>query len=102
MASGTAVVLPNRGGVLSYATTENAWLSDPNQIAFANAVRTAMDKTPQRQKKITAALKTVGEHSSQSATKNLFTVYDHMWEKFCRQVLPAVQRSGRSLRLGWQ
>lgn len=39
MASGLPLVVPNAGGVLSYANTENAWLAEPNGEAFADAVR---------------------------------------------------------------
>jgi alpha-1,6-mannosyltransferase len=41
MASGVPVVLPNTGGVLSYATERNAWLAAPRGAAFADAVRAA-------------------------------------------------------------
>jgi alpha-1,6-mannosyltransferase len=41
MASGTPVVLPAAGGVLSYATDGNSWLAAPEPAAFAAAIRAA-------------------------------------------------------------
>ena len=38
MAAGTPVVLPRAGGVLSYASDENAWLAEPNSLSFARTV----------------------------------------------------------------
>ncbi len=39
MASGLPVVAPNSGGVLSYANSENAWLSEPTAECFSEAIR---------------------------------------------------------------
>ncbi len=38
MAAGTPVVVPNAGGVLSYADEGNAWLATPVPAAFAHAI----------------------------------------------------------------
>ncbi len=42
MASGVPLVAPAAGGVLSYATRQNAWLAEPAGEDFADAVREAM------------------------------------------------------------
>lgn len=41
MASGVPVVVPNAGGVLSYAHDGNAWLAAPEPMAFASAIAAA-------------------------------------------------------------
>jgi alpha-1,6-mannosyltransferase len=41
MASGLPVVLPDAGGVLTYATADNAWLAAPTPASFAAAIESA-------------------------------------------------------------
>lgn len=48
MASGIPVVLPAAGGVLTYATADNAWLAAPDPEAFAAAIESALDGNPAR------------------------------------------------------
>jgi hypothetical protein len=39
MASGVPVVVPAAGGVLEYASRENAWLAEPTSASLASAIR---------------------------------------------------------------
>ncbi|MGB7069011.1 MAG: glycosyltransferase [Pyrinomonadaceae bacterium] len=81
MASGIAVVAPNAGGVLSYATNENAWLTEPEPNAFAESVlRTIVDTN--RSEKIANALRTAESHTWEASTDSLFALYDKMYKQF--------------------
>jgi alpha-1,6-mannosyltransferase len=76
MASGTPVVVPNAGGVLSYATPSNAWVSEPSSAAFAAAVRAAAHGDSGR---IRAAAATAHAFRWEAAAKRYFSLYDQIW-----------------------
>lgn len=82
MGSGVPVVAPNAGGLLSYATQENAWLVDTTPEAFAAAIREVVDNPELRFRKIAAALETAHENTREKATDNLFATYDRAYEDF--------------------
>jgi len=82
MASGVPTVAPNSGGILSYATNENAWLVEPTGGAFAAAIREAMDDAELRDTKVTRALGTARENTREASTDRLFATYDELWEDF--------------------
>ena len=82
MASGVPTVAPNSGGVLSYASNENAWLVEPNGAVFAAAVREAVNDEPLRSRKVAAALATARENTRERSTDNLFATYDKIYEDF--------------------
>lgn len=82
MASELPVVAPNRGGLLSYASNENAWLVDPDGLSFSKAVLRATTDHQTRRQKVRRALSTVREHSSEKATARLFNLYDLMYARF--------------------
>lgn len=82
MASGVATVAPNAGGILSYATNDNAWLVEPTGEAFANAIREAIDDVALREKKIEKALITARENTREASTDRLFATYDKIYEHF--------------------
>ena len=73
MASGTPVVVPNAGGVLEYASPANAWLADPTATSFAEAIRAASRRDPQR---ITEARDTAARFRWREATRRYFDAYD--------------------------
>src|SRR5690606_25415039 len=52
MASGVPTVAPNSGGILSYATNENAWLVEPTGEAFAAAIREVLENPELRASKV--------------------------------------------------
>jgi alpha-1,6-mannosyltransferase len=80
MASGLAFVGPNRGGILTYANSTNAWLAAPAPAPFADAIRQAFS-SPQRQEKLLAAQQTVKRfHASDTAAQ-----YLNFYEEFMRQ-----------------
>jgi len=82
MASGLPVVAPNAGGVLSYASTENAWLSEPSAEKFADAVRDMFNDDILKTRKINAALATAQKFTWAESTDALFAVYDKMHAEF--------------------
>lgn len=82
MASGVPTVAPNSGGILSYATDENAWLVEPTGEAFAEAIREVMDNEELRESKVAKALETARANSREASTDRLFATYDRMWEDF--------------------
>lgn len=82
MASGVPVVAPNAGGLLSYATQENAWLQETTPESFAAAIREVVENPELRQKKIAAALETAQQNTRENATDFLFTTYDKLYADF--------------------
>ena len=85
MASGAPTVAPNSGGILSYATNENAWLIEPNGQAFADAVREVVENPGLRAQKVELALKTARENTREASTDRLFATYDKVFEDFQRR-----------------
>ena len=82
MASGTPTVAPRAGGILSYATTENAWLVEPTGEEFAKAVREVVADDERREKKTIKALETARANSREASTDHLFATYDKIYASF--------------------
>jgi glycosyltransferase involved in cell wall biosynthesis len=82
MASGVPTLAPNSGGILSYATNENAWLVEPNAEDFARVVREIIDDRVLRESKIEKALATARDNTREKSTDFLFATYDKMYEDF--------------------
>lgn len=82
MASGVPTVAPNAGGILSYATNENAWLTEPTGEDFAKAIREIVENDEVREAKIGKALTTARANTREASTDRLFATYDKMFEDF--------------------
>jgi len=82
MASGAPTVAPNSGGILSYATNENAWLVEPDAEAFAAAIREVVEDPELRESKIKLALATARGNTREASTDRLFATYDKIYEDF--------------------
>jgi glycosyltransferase involved in cell wall biosynthesis len=82
MASGVPTVAPNSGGILSYATDENAWLVEPSAEKFAKAVRDVIADPATTAYKVEAALQTAGENTRIASTDNLLATYDKIYHDF--------------------
>jgi len=82
MASGAPTVAPNGGGILSYATNENAWLIEPNAESFAAAVREVVNYKEQTAHKVAQALETARVNTREVSTDRLFETYDKIYEDF--------------------
>ncbi len=82
MASGVPTVAPNSGGILSYASDENAWLMEPTGESFASAIHEIVENEELRNKKIENALATARSNTREASTDRLFAAYDKMYEDF--------------------
>ena len=85
MASGTPVIVPNSGGVLSYANDNNAWLKDPDSDDYFAAVMDIMNNPEKRRRKIENALETARLFSWRNSTDRVFQLYDKLYETFSSQ-----------------
>jgi glycosyltransferase involved in cell wall biosynthesis len=82
MASGVPTLAPNGGGILSYATNENAWLVEPTGEKFAEAVREIIEKPELRKLKTEKALETARSNTWKVSTDRLLATYDRIFEDF--------------------
>jgi glycosyltransferase involved in cell wall biosynthesis len=82
MASGVPTIAPNSGGILSYATNDNAWLVAPTGKAFAAAVREIVSNAQLRDRKTTLAVETARKNTWEASTDHLFATYDRMYSDF--------------------
>ncbi len=85
MASGVPTLAPNSGGILSYASNENAWLVEPTGENFAAAVHEIVGNERLRLAKVEKALQTARENTREISTDRLLATYDEMYEDFQRQ-----------------
>ena len=85
MVSGASVLAPNSGGILSYATNENAWLVEPTGENFANSVREIIENQSETERRTTNAIATALDNTREKSTDNLFATYDEMYEDFQRR-----------------
>ncbi len=85
MASGTPTLAPNAGGLLAYATDENAWLVEPAAENFAAAVREIVADEALRNCKIELAFEAVRSNTREISTDRLLATYDRMYEDFQRR-----------------
>jgi alpha-1,6-mannosyltransferase len=83
MASGVPVVLPNAGGILTYASRENAWLAAPDAESFALAIRSAVE-TPEPVR-IVAARATAQAYDWPVVAERWFTTYDSLIDEWRAQ-----------------
>jgi len=82
MASGTPTLAPNAGGLLSYATDENAWLVEPTAEKFAAAVREIVADEALRNRKVERAFEAVRENTREKSTDFLLATYDRIHADF--------------------
>jgi len=85
MASGTPTLAPNAGGILSYATNENAWLVEPNAESFAKAVKEIVANPQSREAKTIKAVQTAAENTWEKSTNRLLDTYDKAYADFERR-----------------
>ncbi len=85
MASGVPVVAPNSGGILSYATQENAWLMNPTGNEFAAAIQEIIAHPEKTQEKLKNALITVKDSNWEKSSEEIFAVYEDIYQKFLNE-----------------
>lgn len=82
MASGVPTVAPNAGGILSYATNENVWLTEPNGDAFAAAVVDVLSDKDKTARMTANAVATAKVNTREASTDRLFETYDKIFADF--------------------
>lgn len=85
MASGVPTVAPNSGGILSYATTENVWLTEPNGEAFADAVKDVLADAENTAARTANAVATARSNTREASTDRLFATYDKIFADFAER-----------------
>ena len=83
MAAGLALVAPRSGGVMSYATDENAWLGDACAESFAALVSSVIADPERRRRKAHAARTTAEQFRWQSVASRYLRLYESLWELHC-------------------
>jgi len=78
MAAGLPVVVPDRGGVSSYAGAHNAWPAAPDGNALARAVLDALVNAAERERRRQRAFATAAAHAWPAAAAAYFDLYDHI------------------------
>lgn len=82
MASGVPTVAPRSGGILSYATDDNAWLSETTPETFAESIIDAATNEPLRKERTEDAVRTALANTREHSTDRLFATYDEIYEDF--------------------
>lgn len=99
MASGVAIVAPNSGGILTYASNDNAWLVEPTGNFFASAVTEITKNEHLRKSKVAEALDTARANTREASTDKLLSTYDRIYQDFqSRRALFTDQESPKSFR----
>ena len=86
MAAGCPVVVPNTGGVLSYADETNAWIAEPTGDSFSAIVEEVFGNPSARDEKCARALKKAAEHQWPAIASKYFDVYEDMHRRFHEEV----------------
>lgn len=82
LAAGLPLIAPRAGGVLSYATDENAWLTAPDGAAFAAAIQAACADAAARARKLAHARTTAQRYDWTRVTTNWFALYEELYRQF--------------------
>jgi alpha-1,6-mannosyltransferase len=91
MASGLPVVVPDRGGVSSYANSENAWIARPDAQSFASAIEALAADPAEASRRSQNALQTAAEFSWVKVAASFLDLYAqlHQMERSCGASMPA-------------
>ncbi len=93
LACGASMVAPDAGGILSYASQDNSWLTQPDAASFEDALRRLLaDPEAKRQ----AARRMALQHQWENVTDSWFDLYDRIHEERLAQAAgsePSAQAS---------
>jgi alpha-1,6-mannosyltransferase len=78
MASGLPLVVPDSGGVTSYANGKNAWLAQPDEDNFAAAVEATLEDQAERERRVRNALRTAGQYRWETAAASFLDLYSEL------------------------
>lgn len=81
MAAGVSVVVPNSGGVLSYANDDTAWLYRPSASGLADAVRAVFANRTLRERRLWRARQTAEQHDWRVITERFFSILDTLHQR---------------------
>ena len=84
MAAGLPVVAPDRGGILSYANRENAWLAPPNAVGFAQAIAALGADEGERSRRVARARETASASAWPAAASRYLDLYEHLHARVLR------------------
>lgn len=76
MACGVPVVLPRRGGVLSYATDETSWLAGPGALGLTQAVRACLARPDEMRRRARNGVARARQFGWAQAAGRYFEAYD--------------------------
>jgi alpha-1,6-mannosyltransferase len=76
MGLGTPVVMPGAGGLLSYATNQNAWLGEPGAQGLGQALRACLRHDAERRRRADHGRSTADDHLWARVAPEIFRVYD--------------------------
>jgi glycosyltransferase involved in cell wall biosynthesis len=79
MASGIPLVAPDSGGLVTYASSHNAWLSAPAASEFAGAVRNILRDPYQRILRTHAALATAARYDWRNIASSYLQLYAEIY-----------------------
>src|SRR5690606_17141489 len=82
MASGVPVVVPDSGGLLSYASAENAWVTPPTAESYAAAIDEIVSEPDLRTQKISRAFEAVEANVQSNAAERMLETYHELFEDF--------------------
>ena len=78
LAAGTPLIAPRTGGLLSYATDENAWLAGSDPSSLAAAVARCLDDEPGRRARAAQGLETASRFEWSASASRLLRLYDRV------------------------
>jgi len=78
MAAGAPLVAPSSGGVLEYASPQNAWLAEPTARGFADAIQDVLRDPLERARRVARAKATAAGFDWPLVTSRFFEVYDRI------------------------
>jgi alpha-1,6-mannosyltransferase len=96
MATGTPLIAPGTGGLLSYATAENAWLAGSDPSSLAGAVARCLDDGPGRRARAAHGIETASRFEWSASASRLLRLYDRVHaERVAAYRLPPSRRADR-------
>ena len=85
MASGTACVFPDSGGVLTYADHSNSWLVEPDAAGFYEGIKEAVENELLLRSRTINAIETAAHHTEEAAIDQLIKTYDRFFALFSKR-----------------
>ena len=97
MSAGAPLVAPASGGVLTYATNDNAWLSGPGPEGLGAAIRACLENQPERRRRSANGRATAELYTWSAAADRLVATYRAVHQQ--RLAASRSRADGENLRL---